>query len=173
MKRIVFLEGLPGVGKTTVINRIDELKLPNVYIIDEIVNRNISKDQIDFILNDELKISKYNEGLIIIDRGLISTLSYNQTRKIIDSSFDSNLVIKWFEKVKDVYNENTKTIYLTNNQTNYYLPYKNDLDPYGSSENQKLLESITMFNCQKYAKNLTIKEYYKDNLEEIINEIIN
>ena len=40
-----------------------------------------------FIKNDNLKLNKYNKGLIVIDRGPISTLSYNIVRHELESTF--------------------------------------------------------------------------------------
>lgn len=38
MKNIIFLEGLPGVGKTTIVNAIKKLNTKNVYVVDEVIN---------------------------------------------------------------------------------------------------------------------------------------
>lgn len=177
MKKIVFLEGLPGVGKTTIIRKIDSLKINGVSVVDEVIRvntvHNIST-QYDYAENDNLKINKYKNGIIIIDRGPISTLSYNQTRKKIDKNFDSSIIINWFKKYKEFYKKDyVYTIYLTNMGTNFQIS-ENDLNgPYGSIINQKKLEEITLHNCRKYCKNFKIIEYYKDNIDEVINEIIN
>lgn len=177
MKKIVFLEGLPGVGKTTIVNKIKFLKIPNVYVVDEIIKEDIinrvSDFEKDYMINDEMKINKYNEGIIIIDRGPISTLSYNQTRNIIDCKFDSSPVINWFDTVKNVYNSESQIIFLTNNGTKYKITSDNVNDPYGSVINQKLLESITLYNCKKYSNNVILREYYQNDMEDLINEIIN
>ena len=88
MKKIIFLEGLPGVGKTTLLNKIKNKNLDNVYFVDEIINPKIIKKGIlteeEFILNEEQKLNLYNDGTIIIDRGPISSISYRQTKKIIN-----------------------------------------------------------------------------------------
>lgn len=176
MRKIVFLEGLPGVGKTTLINEIKERNFVDVYTVDEIVMDSlknvISNDENDYMKNDEMKINKYNEGLIIIDRGPISTLSYNQANSIIESDFDATPVILWFENIKQIFEENTKIVYLTNYGNNYYLPYNKENDAFGTIENQQLLESISLYNCKKYSNNVVVKEYHKKDVEAIINEII-
>lgn len=172
---IVFLEGLPGVGKTTLINKIRELNLHNVYVVDEILEDFEDSSQLFFMENDIKKISKYKEGTIIIDRGAISTLSYNECLDVIGVNKDINSVVKWFDvNFKELYkNSNIKTIYLKKHNHKYLLRYKNLLDPYGSIKNQKKLEKITLKNIRKYCKNYKI--FYIDNyiIEEIINEIIN
>ena len=63
--------------------------------------------------------------------------------------------------------------YLTTNGKEYYLPYNNKKDPNGSIENQKKLEKVVLDNIKKYSKNYKIIEYHKQNMEDIINEIIN
>ena len=175
--KIVFLEGLPGVGKTTIVNKIKQKNIRNVYTVDEIIVDLQEKTPVNqdiFIINDNKKINMYNSGTIVIDRGPISTLSYIQTRKIIDKSFSTMNVEKWFENIQKLYNkESVEVIYLTTKGQKYFLPFKNNSDPYGSIENQKILENITIENCKKYAKKLHIIEYHQKNMEEIIYEIIN
>lgn len=121
-----------------------------------------------------MKLNQHNEGLIIIDRGPISTVSYNITRSIIDQSFNADNAMKWFEQFIDMLkDESNMVLYLTTNNQEYYIPFDNRKDPYGSLDNQRLLEKTSMEICKKYVKNLKIKEYHKENMEEIINEIVN
>lgn len=175
--KIVFLEGLPGVGKTTILNKIKQKNISNVYTVDEIIVDLQEKTPVNqdiFIINDNQKINMYNYGIIVIDRGPISTLSYNQTRHLIDKSFSNSNVEKWFKNIQELYNkENVEVVYLTTKGQKYYLPFKNNKDPYGSIENQRILENVAIENCKKYAKKLHIIEYHQKNMEEIIYEIIN
>lgn len=178
MRKIVFLEGLPGIGKTTILNRIKSLKLKNVFTIDEIVKEDIknrvSDNEKDYIINDCMKIEMANKnGIIIMDRGPLSTLSYNQAKNIIDKDFNKNMVEEWFDTVKNIYFENHILLFLTNKGKKYTITSNQKNDPYGSIENQQLLESITLYNCYKYSQNVIIKEYYQSNIMEVINEIIN
>lgn len=177
MKKIIFLEGLPGVGKTTIIKNIESRQLPGVYTMDEIVEPNIknnvnSSNQNFYINNDNLKINKYKEGIIIIDRGPISTLAYNIVKSKLNNDFSSEEVELWFDKIKNIYNENTRVIFL-NNTDGYYIPYEDNKDPYGSIENQKMLQEITLDIIRKYVKDYKIKDYKKEDMERFINEIIN
>lgn len=176
MRKIVFLEGLPGVGKTTIANAIKKINMKNVHVVDEIIKEDIinrvSDDENDYMLNDEMKISKYSDGLIVIDRGPISTLSYNQSKAIIDTSFDEEPVVEWFKKVQYIYDDNAYIIYLTTKGKSYKESSNDESDPFGKPINQELMESVGIYNCKKYCKNVKIIEYHKENMEEIINEII-
>ena len=94
MKKIIFIEGLPTVGKTYLVNEIRKKNLQNVYVVDELINPDIKNAFIDsedkFLKNDEMKVNKYNDGIIIIDRGPISTLVYNQVLHLIDNNYDAS-----------------------------------------------------------------------------------
>lgn len=166
-KKMIFLEGLPGVGKSTIVN---ELKKYNVNVVEELVNDPITEE--DYLVNESLKINMYNEGKIVIDRGPISTLSYSQVKKIIYHEYDLSMCLKWFEKYKK-YLENSEIIYLTNKGSDYLISSKDINSPYGSIDSQKMLENISLYNANKYCKNVKVIEYHKDNMEKIINEIIN
>ena len=176
MKKIIFLEGLPGVGKTTLLNIIKNKNLDNVYFVDEIINPKILKEGIlteeEFILNEEQKLNLYNDGTIIIDRGPISSISYSQTKKIINPNFDLKKAEIWFFN-KLEFLRKSKVVYLTNNQTNFTITSNDVSSPYSSVENQKLLESISIFNIKKYCVNYVIKNYFKTNIDEVIDEVIN
>lgn len=173
LKKIIFLEGLPGVGKTTLIKKIEEAKIPNVHVVDEIIKKPITNTQLFFMKNDEMKFKKYNNGAVVIDRGFISTLSYNETRDKLDDNFDHLPVLKWFEKQKSIYNEHVKVIYLTSFGKRHFIHKINEKDPYGTVENQKLLEKVTLHNCRKYSKNLIVKNCDEIDIDEVIYEIIN
>ena len=177
MKKIVFLEGLPGIGKTTIVRTIQNRNLENVHAVDEIINPNIigvvSHNQSDFMENDNLKYNRFDEGLIIIDRGFISTLSYNETLNLIEKNEQFDMVNNWFNNIKDIYNcDNVYTIYLTCNGKEYKIS-ENDINgPYGTIKMQKELEKVTINNIKKYCKNYKIVLYDKNNMEEFIDEII-
>ena len=117
MKKIIFLEGLPGVGKSTIINYIASLNKDNIHTVDEIIINIENKTPIEqdlFIMNDNLKINKYAEGTIVIDRGPISTLTYNIVKSELVKDFSSKQVTDWFNTIKDLfYQENVFIYYLT------------------------------------------------------------
>lgn len=176
MRKIIFLEGLPGVGKTTILKAINKQDKKNITTINEIiinVTEKTPKDQTIFQINDECKIFNCVNKINVVDRGPISTLSYNQARSQIDKTFDSSKVEIWFQKfIKMLSNKDTEVIFLTRNNKNFYIPFSNKKDPYGSAKNQELLEKITIENCKKYVKNFKIIEYHKENMGEIIDEHI-
>lgn len=174
MKKIIFLEGLPGVGKSTLISILKER---GISVSEEIEKKeiydNINVNQYLYMENDEYKINKHTDGNIVIDRGLISTVAYNITRKILNNNHEIEDVIDWFMKNKHIYNdENVNVIYLK--KTGFKIPYNDEIDPYGSIENQKLLEQVTLALIRVYVKNYKIIDYdYKKDEESVLNEIIN
>lgn len=176
-KKIIFIEGLPNVGKTYLINKIKEEYGNSFKIVEEIINPEIknlfSDNEKIFMRNDEQKIKKYDDGTIIIDRGPISTLTYNQVKHIINNEYDSSFIEKWFEKFKKLYKETNTYIYYLYNPNEYIPSIKDNSNPFGSIENLKLTHAITTYNLHKYSKNFKIIIYNKKNLEEVINEIIN
>lgn len=177
MKKIIFLEGLPSVGKTYLVNTIKNKHLPGVHVVDELINPDINDPYTDsediFLRNDEMKVNKYKDGLIIIDRGPISTLVYNQVLHCIDNDYNPKEVEDWFKQFLDIYaSKDTKTIYLNN--PGVYNPSIDDYNhPFGSIENLKLTHTLTLYNLNKYAKNVKVIEYNKENIVEVLDEIIN
>ena len=114
----------------------------------------------------------YYEGKIVIDRGIISTLSYSQVKKVIDHDYNINKCLRWFKKAKK-YLSDSEVVYLTNKGSNYYISVKDVNSPYGSIEAQRMLESISLYNAKKYCKSVKIIEYHKDKMWEVVDEIIN
>lgn len=182
MKRckIIVLEGLPGIGKTTITKYIAE-HYSDVTTVDEIIYEkifaNINLYQHMYFENDDLKINKaVNSYKAIVDRGPISTLSYNFAKGIIDKNFlnQVNMATEWFEKHQGfLKSDDVLVIYLTNNGLRYRISYDNSMDPYGSLDNQVLLENISIYNCKRYCKNLIIKDVHQEKLEAVADEIIN
>lgn len=178
--KTIILEGLPGVGKSTITKSINKFDA-SINAIDEIIygkifdNVNMYQDM--YFHNDNMKIERAMESeRAIVDRGPISTLSYNQLRSILDKDFNCNIkdAFRWFDRFVDILNcDDVCVIYLTTQGESYYIPYDNELDPYGSRENQKLLESIALLNCKKYCKHFVVLNYKKENMEVLIDEIIN
>ena len=173
--KVIFLEGLPGVGKTTIINRIRDMNIKNVHVVDEIIETGDLSLQSFYMNNDLKKYNMYKEGIIIIDRGPISTLSYNECKRLISDNKDLPVVQEWFEKTfKNIYlKDNVQTIYLKSKNNHYLLRYEDDKDSYGSIENLKLLEGITINNIKKFCNSYRFLNMDEYGIEEVINEIIN
>ena len=172
MKRIIFIEGLPGVGKTTIINKLRNIE--NVNVVDEVINAQTEENRTKYFLkNDEIKLNLYKNGLIVIDGGFLNTLSYEQTKKIINYNYDNSLAIKWFDNHKNIYKKsNVFVLYLRRKNDDYYLPYDDDKNPFGTVENEILLENISLYNLKKYVKNYKIIDYDYNEMDNIINEFI-
>lgn len=170
-KRIIFIEGLPGVGKTTMINSIRNIE--NVNVVDEVINSQLEENRTKYFLkNDEIKINLYKEGLIVIDGGFLNTISYEQAKKIINPNYDNSLALKWFDNRKNIYKKsNIFVLYLKRSDNDYFLLY-DDNNPFGTVENQKLLETISIYNLKKYAKNYKIIDYDYNEMEKIISKFI-
>lgn len=172
MKKIVFLEGLPGVGKSTIIKSIKQRGIPYVNCVEELINEDIfsnrSFGQEIFMKNDDMKIDKFSDGLIVIDRGPISTYAYNLVNSKLNG-FNCDIIENWFMSYKKILKEST-IYYLYNND--FYLPYENPEDPYGSIDNQILLDEVTRVIIEKYGLVYKFIKYDKNNMKELINEII-
>lgn len=60
--KLFFLEGLPGVGKTTLVNALKLKQNKNIHTVDEIIVNLQEKTPINqniFIVNDNKKINSY------------------------------------------------------------------------------------------------------------------
>ncbi len=179
-KKIIFLEGLPNVGKTTIVNYIKS-NYKNIIISDEIMSKKILNhffiiNQYDYFKNDNMKFYRQpekNSNILLIDRGYISTYCYNIVKSLIQNNYKNFKILKKIgNKFKIFQHENVEVIYLKSYR--YLLPYCDINDPYGNKDNQKLLQEISLFICKKYVKNLKIYNYnYLSDFKEIINEIIN
>ncbi len=178
MHKIIFFEGLPKVGKTTLINYIKNKNLPDVFVADELTTKKSrleSSNTFDFMENDVAKINSVKSGLLFIDRGPISTLSYNQTKMIVDENYDFDIrkLKKWFAKFTSFFQQDNVFVYLLKDQNYRFREGETPTNPHGTLENQKLMEQITFYNSKKYVKNLIVKEYSYNKMEKFADEIIN
>ena len=171
--KIIIFEGLPLIGKTTLINYIKNLNIKNIHCVEELIIKTKELDQDSFMKNDMKKINKYKKGLIIIDKAFISTLSYNEMLDYLDKNPKINIVKEWFKKqaIPFYQRDDVITIYLKNQEKK--LREENPKSPHGSVKNQIMMEKIEINNIKKYCKNYKIIEYSQNNMEEFANEIIN
>lgn len=179
MKRIIFIDGLPGVGKSTLIEHIKAKNIVGVLAVEEIINPKIKNNintpnaQDIYLENDLMKINKYDVGFIIIDRSPVSTIAYNLTRKALDKSFNNINPASWQKIFGKFFQDSEVMVYYLKNPDEYFCPYDNPKDPYGSVENQKLLEQATLKVLRNSVKNYKLVEYHKSDMKELANEIIN
>lgn len=99
---LIVLEGIAGVGKTTVANELFDkygwLHIPEV--INHYKAKKFTEDY--FIFAEEIKIDKYlhsKANKIIMDRSPISIMAHNFVRKHFKQENSYDLLISWFEKV--------------------------------------------------------------------------
>lgn len=102
MKKVVFVEGLPSVGKTYLVNEIRKMNLQNVYVVDEIINPDIKNTFLDsedkFLKSDEMKLNEYNDGIVVIDN------SANKIKKYLDAETIKKMNLESQKKLKNNYN---------------------------------------------------------------------
>ena len=171
--KMIILEGLPMVGKTTIIQYIKSLCIDNVNCVDELIIDTKELDQDSFMKNDLMKINKYNSSLVFIDKGLISTLSYNEMLDYLNGNPDLERVKDWFKKYGEpLYaRDDVYTIYLKNKKIR--LRENNSSAPHGSVENQEKMAEILVNNIKKFCKNYEIIEYEYEDMEKFVDETIN
>jgi thymidylate kinase len=97
---IVHVEGLSGVGKTTLLT---SLSSPNIEIIPEFVFETDSINSQICMQNDELKcrLAKFSmKELIFLDRGYMSTLVYESTKEYVQNGvYDAKFVWEWYNSM--------------------------------------------------------------------------
>jgi hypothetical protein len=125
MIKIIFFEGLPGSGKTTMTKHLED-KYPFCIRIGEVIDslgkeipleKHFGKNSNFFVKSDinKLKISKNSKNkIILIDRGFLSTLSHGFTRKIENKEKDFDFILKQFDKKLDFKNMELYYIFLKN-----------------------------------------------------------
>ena|GEM_PF-2756480 len=172
MKTIIF-EGLPLIGKSTLIEYIKSLKIKNVHCVEEIILKTKELDQESFMKNDVAKVKKYKNGLVFIDKAFISTLSYNEMLDYLIGNNELLKVKEWFQKVAIPFYQKDDVITIYLRKAKKEIRIKNEKSPHGSVKNQIMMEKIEIKNIKKYCKNYKIITYYKKDMEKVVNEIIN
>ncbi|SRR5258706_3746579 len=100
---VVYLEGLPGCGKTSTLEKLstDYITLPEIFINGDVAEFHNLPIQTFFLKNDEQKLEKseISEKTVIVDRSPLSTLFFNKAKHEVDPSHDSESIIEWFNNV--------------------------------------------------------------------------
>ena len=93
MSKAVVFEGLPGCGKTSLVNllapKLNATKIPEILDQGELWRgARETEDQDFFWLNDvsKMRLAKSSMGIALVDRGYASTLAYNYARTAIDNT---------------------------------------------------------------------------------------
>ncbi len=98
--KIIYLEGLPGCGKTSTLEKLstEYTTLPEIFINGDVKEFHNLPSQTFFLKNDEQKQEKAeaSKTTVIIDRSPLSTLFFNLAKHEIDPSHNSSSVIQWF-----------------------------------------------------------------------------
>lgn len=100
--KVVYIEGLPGSGKSTLIERLS-LRFPDLHTIGEYIDTTNSVDALNdgdetfFVRNDEnkYKTARLKAGLCIVDRGHLSTILYNKAYEKIKGQLPVD-VDRWY-----------------------------------------------------------------------------
>jgi len=171
--QIIIFEGLPLVGKTTLINYIRSLNNKEIKCVDELILDTEELNQDSFMKNDIEKVNKYKDGLVFIDKAFIATLSYNQMLDYLNGNKDLRKVEEWFKKeaIPFYKRDDVLTLYLKSKEMR--LRETNPNTPHGSIENQKKIEEITLNNIKTYCKNFEIVNYEQNEMGAFVDEIIN
>ena len=98
---LIVLEGVSGVGKTTIANKLFE---KGWLYISEVDEHHLAKKYTEeyFVIAEEIKIKKYvnsKADKIIMDRSPISIVAHNYVRKQLKLDNSYNSLTNWFEEV--------------------------------------------------------------------------
>lgn len=101
---VIYFEGLPGSGKTSLINLISA-SYPNIFstvgeYVDPVggLEASVRYDQRYFLANDELKYKLARESgkPCLVDRGHLSTVLYSLAYTRIRGNHDLSYVVDWY-----------------------------------------------------------------------------
>jgi predicted ATPase len=190
MAKILVLEGLPRVGKSTLLgnlrNNYKKDKGSFIECIGELVTdpaileSQKNSSQLAFMYNDAVKALLATTSQLdyaIVDRGPLSTLAYNKT--LLDMGLcDDETYSILYEECKWVYRnffENSLHIYMYND-ARPTPTVKDDKNPYGTVENLLLLERNTLslaeslgLHLEKFYNNFLIDNTYEAFIQKYLN----
>ncbi|MBU4502363.1 MAG: deoxynucleoside kinase [Nanoarchaeota archaeon] len=118
MSEAVVFEGLPGCGKTSLINllasELNVTKIPEILDQGKLWGEAKETENQDFFwLNDvsKMRLAKNSTEVALVDRGYASTLAYNYARTAIDKTNDyQRMLDKYYEDI--VENNLTADLYI-------------------------------------------------------------
>jgi len=103
MKRIFFIEGLPGAGKTSLLSALSTKYqvISEVLDRDHLSEKHNKTEQDFFMLNDERKLSEGQQatGTCFIDRSPLSTVFFNIAKFSLDIDHPISAVLSWYENI--------------------------------------------------------------------------
>jgi hypothetical protein len=102
--RLLILEGLDGTGKTTIASKLIQMST-YTFPVHYIYFPKKDSEQLTYdYFNDLINAFKYLDGIIVLDRSIISTYAYGITSfnlGLLDLVRDYDPIIVYFEKVYD------------------------------------------------------------------------
>jgi len=102
MKRIFFVEGIPGAGKTSLLSALSfkYQVIPEVLDNDQLLVKHNKSEQGFFLLNDERKLRMGEQAIstCFIDRSPFSTVFFNVAKFSLDIDHPISAVLSWYEK---------------------------------------------------------------------------
>lgn len=180
-KEIYFLEGLPGSGKSML---LEELKRKGSKIIREVIDskelsENHNKpDQAFFFRNDErkLEMAEKMSSTVIIDRSPLSTLLFNLAKFSIDKNLNPAQALEWYADKFDGKFRNNSVYHFFFIDITPEISMKrrgaraNKKDPWNNLKSLKFIRDFYLVFGENYIKNFEVINGDND-LEIILKQI--
>lgn len=164
---LIILEGLPGVGKTTIAKKLAK-KFKGILILQiftkfpqNYINFPPDKKERFFMKNDLEKYKKASEvlkrkELVIMDRGVFSTLVYNYAFTQFKKTNIYEKILNWYKKNKNTFNL-PQIIFLLETSIENSLKRKGRLIPKKSEKNSLWVNPYFLKKMEIFYKDELIK----------------